>query len=112
MRVYAASRASLPARAAMWKALRKDGVDIISTWIDEAEPEATANLGKLWQRIAKEIASADRLVLYVESGDFPLKGALVEIGIALALEIEICIVAPDVTLERKSFRPLGSWVCH
>lgn len=109
---YVASRASLPERPAMWKRFRDQGVRITSTWIDEAEPGATTDLGELWARIWREIADADCLVLYVEMGDFPLKGALIEAGIALGMDKPIRIVAPDCEFPAPSYRPIGSWVNH
>ena len=110
---YIASRASLPERSAAWRRLRDvDGWKITSTWIDEAGAGETVDLGLLWERIAAEIEQSERLVLYVEPGDFPLKGALIEVGIALAHRIPIRVVAPGVALEPQSFRPIGSWVRH
>lgn len=110
---YIASRASLPERSAAWRQLRDvDGWKITSTWIDEAGVGASTDLGMLWERIEAEIAGSERLVLYVEPDDFPLKGALIEVGIAIAHRIPIRIVAPGVVLEPISFRPIGSWVRH
>lgn len=110
---YIASRASLPERSAAWRRLRDvDGWKITSTWIDEAGVGASIDLGMLWERIEAEIAGSERLVLYVESEDFPLKGALIEVGIAIAHRIPIRIVAPGVVLDPISFRPIGSWVRH
>jgi len=110
---YIASRASLPERSAAWRKLRDvDGYKITSSWIDEAGAGESSDLGELWSRIENEIAFSERLILYVEPDDFPLKGALVEIGIALAHRIPIWIVAPGVAIDPVSFRPLGSWVNH
>lgn len=110
---YLASRASLPARSAAWRRLRDvDGYEITSSWIDEAGAGETADLEALWSRISAEVAQSERLVLYVEAEDFPLKGALVEVGMALAYGLKIYVVAPDVVLEPVSFRPLGSWIRH
>jgi len=109
---YVASRASNPERPAMWREYRDDGVPIVSTWIDEAGEGQTVDISELWQRIDTEIASAAALILYVESGDFPLKGAFVEIGMAIAHGLPIYVVAPDVRLEPRSLRPLGSWAAH
>lgn len=110
--LYVASRASIPERSAMWRDLRQSGASIISTWIDEAGEGETACLSELWERILDEIKAADRLVLYLEADDFPLKGALVEVGAALAFGKPVTIVAPSVHLHPKSFRPLGSWAAH
>ena len=110
---YIASRASLPERAAAWRRLRdRDGWKITSTWIDEAGVGESADLGALWVRIEAEIAGSERLVLYVEPEDFPIKGALIEVGIALAHRVPIRVVSPGVVIEPTSLRPLGSWVRH
>lgn len=110
---YVISRASIPSRVEMWKSLRDTrGVSIISTWIDEAEPGATADLSELWMRIAEEISNADRILFYVEPDDFPLKGALIEAGIAIALNKPIFLVSPNCNFAAPSYRPIGSWIKH
>lgn len=109
---YVASRASLPERPAMWRELRQGGVSITSSWIDEAGDGETECLTILWLRIADEVRRADALILYAEPDDFPLKGALIEVGMALALGKRVLIVAPTVDLEPRSMRPLGSWALH
>lgn len=110
--IYVASRASLPERPAYWRALRAAGWPIVSTWIDEAGPGETADLRELWARIIREISSARGLVLHVETDDFPLKGALIEVGAALSLGKRVGVYAPGVVLEDHSMRPLGSWAAH
>ncbi len=70
------------------------------------------DLGSLWVRIEAEIDRSERLILYVETDDFPLKGALIEVGMAIAHRIPIRVVAPGVILDPVSFRPIGSWVRH
>lgn len=106
---YIASRASIPERSLAWRNLRKDGYLIISSWIDEVN---ATDLCLLWSKIEQEINSAERLVIYVESEDFPLKGTLIEVGMALANKIPVYLVAPKVEIDPKSFRPLGSWINH
>jgi hypothetical protein len=96
----------------MWRDLRKSGVEITSTWIDEAGEGESACLTDLWRRIMWEVKEADALILYVEQDDFPLKGALIEIGAAMALGKRVLVVAPGVELEPRSMRPLGSWAMH
>jgi hypothetical protein len=110
--IYVASRASLPERPARWRALRTAGWPIVSTWIDEAGPGETDDVGELWVRIAREVASAQGVVLHVEPDDFPLKGALIEVGMALSLGKRVGVYAPGVALEGRSMRPLGSWAAH
>ena len=110
---YIASRASLPERSARWRQLRDvDGWKITSSWIDEAGFGETPDLAALWVRIESEIARSERLIFYVEPEDFPLKGALVEVGMAIAHRIPIRVVAPGVVLDPVSMRPIGSWVRH
>jgi hypothetical protein len=109
---YVASRASLPERPAMWRYFRDQGFEVTSTWIDEAGEGETACMTELWGRILTEVGAADALILYVEPNDFPLKGALIEVGMALGLGKPVRVVAPGVHLESKSMRPLGSWAAH
>ncbi|MBU9200054.1 hypothetical protein KTD31_01380 [Burkholderia multivorans] len=111
--IYIASRASIPARAAQWRYLRDvEGWHIISSWIDEAGEGETDNFSELWVRIENEIRSAERLILYAEPDDFPLKGAYIEVGMALAFGVKVFVVAPGVTIEPRSRRPVGSWMDH
>lgn len=109
---YVASRASIPERSAMWRELRSGGVQITSTWIDEAGEGESADLVDLWRRIEGEVKAADALILYAEPDDFPLKGALIEVGMAIGMGKRVMIVAPDVALEPRSLRPIGSWALH
>lgn len=110
--IYVASRASVPERAAMWRRFRAQGVAITSSWIDEDGEEQTEDLANLWTRIVSEIEQANVVVLYAESGDFPLKGAFIEAGIALGMGKHVFVCLPDVELDPRSCRPIGSWINH
>jgi len=108
--IYVASRVK---HAGMWKAARAEGAPIISSWIDEAGEGETGDFGELWTRIQREVSGAARLVFFAEVDDFPFKGALVEVGIALQAGIPVYLVLdPDIELETRSLRPLGSWAKH
>lgn len=112
-KIYVASRASVPERASMWRVFRRHyGVQIVSSWIDEAGEGETGDFTELWDRITAEIVSADYLVLYAKDGDFPLKGALIEAGIALGLGKPVIVCLPHVRLDERSCRPIGSWIRH
>ncbi|HET6610131.1 MAG TPA: hypothetical protein VFG62_25935 [Rhodopila sp.] len=111
-KIYIASRASIPERAAEWRRLRSSGWKIVSSWIDEAGEGQTSSFSDLWSRIQTEVTTADKLILYVEPDDFPLKGALIEVGMALAAGVRVVVVSPGVTLEPRSMRPIGSWMAH
>lgn len=111
MNLYVASRASVSARGVMWRALRASGVPISSSWIDEDGPGETPCMGALWERIEDEVNESTGLVLYLERSDLPLKGALVEVGMAIAGRIPIAVVAPDIDPnDRRSL--IGSWSEH
>lgn len=77
--IYIASRTR---HAEKWRELRASGVEIISTWIDEAGVGETADYADLWKRCILEATEARALILYREDNE-PLKGALVEVGAAL-----------------------------
>lgn len=111
-KLYTASRASIPERSLMWRNLRRQGWDIISTWIDEAGEGETENFTELWYRIGNEIKSCDGLIFYAEKADFPLKGALVEVGMALGMGKPVGIVLVGVQLEGRTQKPLGSFLFH
>lgn len=111
-KIYIASRASIPERAALWREYRRRGVPITSSWIDEDGEGQTKSFTDLWDRITNEIAAADRLILYAEASDFPLKGALIEAGIALGMQREVTVCLPNVELHPRNFRPIGSWIAH
>lgn len=112
LKFYVASRASIPERSEMWRKFRSQGHLIISTWIDEAGEGQTACLTELWSRIEAEIQASDALILYIEPDDFPLKGAFIEAGMAIAMGKPVYIVAPGVILDPKNFKPIGSWAAH
>jgi hypothetical protein len=108
MKIYVASRVL---HADLWKSLREPGAHIIATWIDEAGEGETADFVELWQRIRGEIASCDVLVFYAAGvQDFPFKGALVEVGMALALGKPVYAALEDVMLDGRTMRPVGSWL--
>lgn len=111
--LYVASRASLAARPAMWRDLRAKGWRICSTWIDEAGEGETGDFIELWSRIEAEVRAADGLILYAERDDFPLKGALIEVGMAIGMRKPVAVVLGGAPfLEPRSLRPVGSWLYH
>lgn len=109
---YVASRASIPARGKMWRDIRDRGGLITSTWIDEDGPGQTVSMSELWERIAEEVRSSSHLVLYVERSDLPLKGALIEVGMALAAGLEVRIVERGFRGMDEPKKLLGSWIEH
>lgn len=110
--IYVASRASVPDRPAMWQALRDGGWNIQSSWIDEAGEGETHCFSDLWVRIEAEIRLSVGVILYAHGDDFPLKGALVEAGMALGMGKRVAVVLKSCDLDLVSLRPLGSWAMH
>jgi hypothetical protein len=88
--IYIASKTE---HAPRWRALRAKGAPIVASWIDEAGPGETADYGDLWTRCAAEAAGAATLIAYVEEGE-ALKGALVEVGIAIATGVPVLWCGP------------------
>lgn len=114
---YIASRASLPERSEAWRKLRDvDGYLIVSSWIDVVTQPLNADdikpLHAIWENITQEVTTAERVIVYAEPDDFPLKGTLVEVGMALAVGTPIYLVLPGVAIEADTFRPIGSWINH
>lgn len=107
--IYVASRVH---HAARWREARdKYGAPIISSWIDQDGP-GDSTYGTLWPAVVEEIRQARALIFYAQPEDFPLKGAYVEVGMALAFGKPVYTVLPGVRLEERSMRPVGSWLCH
>lgn len=86
--IYIASKTH---HAPKWLELRANGLPIVSTWIDEAGPGQSADLSDLWRRCTLEASTASALVVYRETDDI-LKGAFIEVGIALASNVPVFAV--------------------
>lgn len=95
MKLYIASKTK---HAAKWRKLRGKGHNIISTWIDEAGPGESKDLRDLAQRCVDEAKSADRLILFGKPEDI-LKGALIEVGAALAFGVPVFAVGYSPSFE-------------
>lgn len=112
LRVYIASRAR-PDLSMMWRRVRAEGkIEVTSRWIDELSDRSTIDFRRLWRHIGEDISRSQALIVYLESRDLPARGALVEIGMALATSLPVIVVAPDVVFESDTDWPLGSWIHH
>lgn len=86
--IYVASKIK---HAHIWLKLKNEGLPISSTWIYEAAKDASKDLMDLWCRCINEASKAEVLLAYCEPGDI-LKGALIEIGAALAHDVPVVLV--------------------
>lgn len=87
-KIYVASKTK---HAYRWKALRDWGYNIISTWIDEAGEGQSADLNDLQQRCINESLACDLMIVYAEKEDY-LKGAFIEMGVALSANKRIYLI--------------------
>lgn len=88
--IYFASKVE---HAPRWRELRTRGIPVVSTWIDEAGPGDSGDYGDLWIRCINEAAHAACVIAYAEPGEV-MKGALAEIGAALAHGVPVIYVGP------------------
>ena len=102
---YTASKTS---HAPKWRQLRARGHNIIATWIDEADEGQSADYADLAERCIVEAAAADVTILYCQPGEI-LKGALLEVGAALAAGKEVRCVGDCESISRV-FRKHPRWI--
>jgi len=96
--------------AHLWQALRSSGIQVTATWIDEAGEGQTASYAELADRCIREVAQADAVLLYCAPGE-TLKGALIEVGAALALGKRVFCVGDCPSLSRV-FKAHPLWSSH
>lgn len=106
-KIYIASKAN---HRPTWRAFRQGGHNIISRWID-TDDKFTADPGELdfqalWDTCVEDVLACDVLVCYIER-DEVLKGALLEIGIALGSGKRVILVGP-----RAEYLKNGTWINH
>lgn len=103
MKIYVASKVKHAADWQRYRFISKTwGMEITSTWIDEAGVGQTKSWEDLWLRCIGEAARCDILLCYAQE-DEVLKGALVEVGAALGAGKFVYYVGP---------KTIGSWLHH
>jgi len=87
--------ASKTRHAPVWRWFRDEaGWPIVSTWIDEAGEGETDCLAELGTRCVRECLTCTGLIVYVREGE-TLRGALSEMGVAVAADRKVALVDPD-----------------
>lgn len=99
--IYIASKTD---HADRWRKLRLV-LPIISTWIDEAGKGESASLPDLWLRCISEASAADVTIVFAYPEEH-LKGALVEMGAALASGKPVYIVGDNPAFRTMQHHPL------
>lgn len=93
----------------MWREIQQTVPHVFfnARWVKRAERESDLKEGDfldLWHECQADIESSDVVLVYAEEGDV-LKGALVEVGIALANRIRVLLVTPE-----KNRLAYGTWI--
>ena len=83
--------ASKVIHADKWIKLREEGWPINSSWIDFGSANTITDWSTHWDKCISEASSADFCLAYCEEGEV-LKGALCEIGAALASKKRVLFV--------------------
>ena len=86
--------ASKTVHAPRWRALRGQGLRIVSSWIDAPPVVPDEKMPALWTRCVREASTADVTLVYREHHREVLKGALVEMGAALGAGKPVLWVGP------------------
>jgi hypothetical protein len=104
LKIYTASKL---AKAQMWEELGKaDHIFLSSRWLKHVKvgtPDSPDNAYYFWQENIDDVKECDRLVVY-GTEDEHLRGALVEVGAALAFDKFV-----DVIGEHPDY---GTWQFH
>jgi nucleoside 2-deoxyribosyltransferase len=100
LRVYPSSKVK---HAPMWRKLQSKVPHLFlnARWLKWAEKENGLTT-KQFRECQEDIETSDVLILYAEEGDV-LKGALVEVGMALSKGIRVIFVSSDML-------SYGTWV--
>ena len=93
----------------MWRKLQQEVPHVFfnARWIKRAEKESDLkedDFRDLWKECQQDIHDADVLLVYAEDGDH-LKGALVEVGMALSRTVKVILVTPV-----KDKHVYGTWM--
>jgi hypothetical protein len=102
IRIYPASKVK---HAQKWLDLHRDHPNFFfhARWLKASKNESDFNdvaFEQLWRMCQEDVRDADVLLAYAEKGD-TLKGAFVEVGMALAYGVKVVEVGCE-----------GSWVNH
>lgn len=92
--IYIASKTK---HAPKWIKLREQGVNIISTWIDEHAASTSSDICELAWRCIQESKEADVTILYTEANEH-LRFSLAEIGSALSAGKKVIVVGNSPSL--------------
>jgi nucleoside 2-deoxyribosyltransferase len=102
-RVYFASKLK---HGEKWRDIKDVRVHAHARWLKHNEigtPDTPEFAKRFWVEDHQDVASSDCVIVYAEDGEH-LRGALVEAGIALALDIPVFVIG--------SHPDYGTWQYH
>lgn len=95
IKIYVASKVKWRYLWHSWRRNIPSNVQINARWLDVYDVTGDAGCAELWQTIVEDVRDCDALIVLRADGDEQLKGAYIEIGIALALGKPILAVGLD-----------------
>lgn len=102
--VYVASKTK---HMSMWNGFRTRGYPIVARWLDFV---GTPHYSMLWQGISLDVTASCGVVMYVAPNE-TLKGALIEVGMALGQGKRVAVILDRVPID-DAYDPIGSWLSH
>lgn len=106
IRVYTASKLTT---AEVWKYLHQEWPDVYfhARWLKHMElktPNTHAHAADFWLQDEEDVRSADAVLVYGREGE-KLRGALVEAGMAIALNIPVVVVGEHPDYSTWQYHP-------
>jgi hypothetical protein len=114
---YFASWSGAPAKPAAWRQLREQhGYLITSTWIDRfggRDADHISDLwvmSELWQRLEKEIAQSERLVIDLAGEQLSPSGVFIEVHMAASAGVDVYIVLNGLEIDPIKYPVMERWL--
>jgi hypothetical protein len=114
---YFVSWSGDPAKPAAWRKLREQhGYLITSTWIDRfggKDADHGADMwvmSEQWQRIEREIAQSQRLVIDLAGEEITRYGVFIEVHMAASAGVDVYIVLNGLEIDPVRYPEMERWL--
>ncbi len=111
-KVYVACTDNVIGRRSFLQQLTADGARLVDSITDDYLEWRAERFSDSWCLTTTSILRSDRVVVLIEPDRFPLKTALIELGIAIAYRKPIVVFAPGAALDATLKRRIGSLAAH